>query len=66
VYENKLHVDVLVTRIKERHEKDMKDQGVSTVEDISNDSVLWYLPFKICEELFDIRGRELDQIFVES
>jgi hypothetical protein len=60
-----VHVDALATSIKERNEKGMKEQGVNTVDDISNDFILWHLPFKIREELFDIRGQELDKIFVD-
>jgi hypothetical protein len=47
-------VYALATSIKERNEKDIKEQGVNTMGDISNDFVLWHLPFKIREELFDI------------
>jgi uncharacterized membrane protein YcjF (UPF0283 family) len=66
VDESNVHGDALTTSIKERNEKDMKEQGVNTVHDISNDFILWHLPFKIHEEIFDIQGQELDKIFVES
>jgi hypothetical protein len=63
--ESNVNLDALIASTKERNKKYMKDQGVNNVEDISNDVVLWHFPFKICGELFDIRGRELDQIFFE-
>jgi hypothetical protein len=49
-----VHVDALATSIKERNEKDIKEQGLNTINDISNDFILWHLPLKIREELFDI------------
>jgi hypothetical protein len=55
-------VDALATSIKERNEKYTKEQGVNTINDISNDFILWHLPLKIREELFDIQGQELDKI----
>jgi hypothetical protein len=61
-----MHVDALTTSIKERNEKDTNEQGLNTIDDISNSFILWHLPLKIREELFDIRGQELDKIFVES
>jgi hypothetical protein len=64
--DSNVHVYALATSIKEINENDMKEQEVNTVDNISNGFILWHLPFKICEELFDIRGQELDKIFVES
>jgi hypothetical protein len=66
VDDSNVHVDALATSIKKRNEKDMKEQGVNTIGDISNDFILWHLSLKIRKELFDIRGQELDKIFVES
>jgi hypothetical protein len=47
-----VHGDALVISINEWNDKDMNDQGVNMVEYISNNFILWHLPFKICEELF--------------
>jgi hypothetical protein len=66
VDDSNMYDDALATIIKERNEKDTKEQGVYTVNDISNYFILWHLPFNIREELFDIRGQELDKIFGES
>jgi hypothetical protein len=43
VDDSNVHVYALVTSIKEINEKDMKDQGLTNVEDISIDVVLWHL-----------------------
>jgi hypothetical protein len=55
VDDSNVHVDALVTNSKERNKKDMKNQGVNKVEDVSNNFFLWHLPFKIHEARSTVR-----------
>jgi hypothetical protein len=35
------------------------------LDEPENDIVLWYLPFKVQEELYDIKGNEMDGVYVQ-